>query len=169
MSVPYAPTVGSLMYAMVATLPDIAHTVGVVNKFMHNHGRPHWTAVKHVFRYLVGTKDHNILFGSNKDSCIVGYTDSDFAGCVDIRKSTIGYCFKFGNEAISWKSKLQECTTTSMTKVEYVVASDAAKETLWLGWLAHTFQQVDSDSAQRQSGCCQSVEKFGSPQRLEAY
>ena len=56
-----------------------------------------------------------------------------------------------------------------MTKVEYVVASDAAKETLWLGWLAHTFQQVDSDSAQRQSGCCQSVEKFGSPQRLEAY
>ena len=66
---------------------------------------------------------------------------------MDNRKSTIGYCFKFGNGAISWKSKLQECTTTSTTEAEYIVASDAAKEALWLGWLAHTFRQVDSDSA----------------------
>ena len=63
------------------------------------------------------------------------------------RKSTTGYCFKFGNGAISWKSKLQECTATSTTEAKYVAASDAAKETLWLGQLAHTFRQVDSDSA----------------------
>jgi ATP-binding cassette subfamily B (MDR/TAP) protein 1 len=59
-SVPYAPTVGSLMYAMVATQPDIAHAVGVVSRFMHNPGRPHWNAVKHMFRYLVGTQDYDI-------------------------------------------------------------------------------------------------------------
>jgi ATP-binding cassette subfamily B (MDR/TAP) protein 1 len=54
-SVPYAPAVGSLMYAMVATRPDIAHAVGVVSRFMHNPGGLHWNAVKHIFRYLVGT------------------------------------------------------------------------------------------------------------------
>ena len=107
---------------------------------MHNQGRSHWNAVKHVFKYLAVTKDHGILFGPNK-------TDSDFAGCVDSQKSTTGYCFKFGNGAISWKSKLQECTTTSTTEAEYIAASDATKEAaLWLGRLAHTFRQVDSDS-----------------------
>ena len=76
-SVPYAPTVGSLMYAMVATQPDISHAVGVISRFMHNPGRSHWNAVKHVFRYLAGTKDHGILFGPNQTTGVVGYTDSD--------------------------------------------------------------------------------------------
>ena len=112
-SVPYAPAVGSLMYAMVATRPDISHAVGVISRFMHNPDRSHWNAVKHVLRYLADTKDHGILFSPNPTSGVVSYTDSDFAGCVDSRKSTTGYCFKFGNHgAISWKSKLQECTAT---------------------------------------------------------
>ena len=81
-SVPYAPTVGSLMYTMVATRLDISHAVGVISRFMHNPGRSHWNVVKHVFRYLAGTKDHGILFGPNPTTCVVGYTDSDFAGCV---------------------------------------------------------------------------------------
>ena len=100
-----------------------------------------------MLKYLGGTKDHGILFGPNSTSGVVGYTDSDFAGCVDSRKSTTGYCFKFGNGAISWKSKLQECRTTSTTEPEYVATSDAAKEALWLRRLAHTFRQGDSDSA----------------------
>ena len=146
-SVPYEPVVGSLMYAMVATRPNISHAVGVVRRFMHNPGRSHWNAIKHVFRYLASTKDHGIHFGPNPTSGVVGYCDSDFAGCVDSRKSTTQYCFKFGKGSISCKSKLQECTTTSMTEAEYVVASDAAKEALWLDLLAHTFRQVNSDSA----------------------
>ena len=79
-SVPYAPAVGSLMYTLVATRPDISHAVGVISRFMHNPGRSHWNAVKHVFRYLAGTKDHDILFGLNSTSGVVGYTDSDFSG-----------------------------------------------------------------------------------------
>ena len=67
--------------------------------------------------------------------------------CVDSRKSTTGYCFKFGNGAISWKSKQHECTATSTTEAEYAIASNAAKEALLLGRLAHTFRQVDSYSA----------------------
>ena len=107
-SVPYALAVSSLMYAMVARWPNIAHVVGVVSKFMHNLGRLHLNVVKHVFRYFAGTKDHGILFGPFSTSGVVGYTDSDFAGCVDSCKSTTVYCFKFGHGAISWKSKLQE-------------------------------------------------------------
>ena len=100
-----------------------------------------------MFRYLAVTKDYGILFGPNSTSGVVGCTDSDFVGCVDSRKLTTEYCFKFGNGAISWKSKLQECTTTSTTEAEYLAAFNVAKEALWLGRLAHTFRQVDSDSA----------------------
>ena len=76
--VSYVPAIGSLMYAMVATRPDIAHVVGVINRFMHNPGRSHWNTVKHLFRYLVGTKDSDILFGPNDTSGVVRYTNSDF-------------------------------------------------------------------------------------------
>ena len=171
-SVPYAPTVGSLMYVMVATRPDISHVVGVVSRSMHNPGRSHWNAVKHVFRYLAGTKDHDILFCPNSTLGVVGYTDSDFAGCVDSRKSTTGYCFKFGNGAISWNSKLQECTTTSTTEAEYVAVrrnkrgfmarsacTHVSASRLWLG----------SSCLQRKSWCCCFVEKSGSSQCLQAY
>ena len=64
--VPYAPTVGSLMYAMVATRQDIAHVVGIISSFMHNPGRAHWNVVKHIFRYLVGTKDYGIAFAPDE-------------------------------------------------------------------------------------------------------
>jgi hypothetical protein len=132
-SMPYAPTVGSLMYAMVATRPDIVHAVGVVSRFMYNPGRPDWNTVKHIFRYLVGTQDYGMKFGPNKTLGLVGYTDSDYAGCLDTRKSMSGYFFRLGYGAISWRSKLQDCTATSTSEAEYVAASDTTKEALWLG------------------------------------
>jgi hypothetical protein len=104
---------------MVATRPD----TGVVSIFMHNPGRPHWNVVNHIFRYLVGTQDYDINFGPNEPLGLVGFTDSDYAGCLDTRKSTSGYFFRFGTNAISWRSKLQDCTATSTTKAEYVAAS----------------------------------------------
>jgi hypothetical protein len=108
---------------------------------MHNPSRPHWNKVKHIFTYLVGTQDYGIIFGPNEPLGLVGYTDLDCAGCLDTRKSTSGYIFKFGNGTISWRSKLQDCTVTNTTEAEYVVASDAAKEALWLERLACTFRQ----------------------------
>jgi hypothetical protein len=71
------------MYAMVVTWPDIAHAVCVLSRFMHNLGRLHWNAVKHIFRYLVGTQDHDITFRPNKLSSPVGFTDLNYAGCYD--------------------------------------------------------------------------------------
>ena len=103
-----------------------------------SHTKPLLSLILNI-RYLPGTKDHDILFGPNATSGVVGYTDSDFARCVDSRKSISGYCFKFSNGAISWKSKLQEWIATSTTEAEYVAVSD--------GRLARTFQKVHSDSA----------------------
>jgi hypothetical protein len=74
----------------------------------------------------------------------VGFTNSDYAGYLDTRKSTSEYIFKYGNVAISWRSKLQDCTATSMTEAEYVASSDAVKEALWLERLARTFRQCNS-------------------------
>nr|GEY24136.1 reverse transcriptase domain-containing protein [Tanacetum cinerariifolium] len=108
--VPYALAVGSLMYAMVCTRPDLAHAVGVVSRFLSNPG---------------------ITFGNGKPM-LVGYTDSDLAGYKDNMKSTSGYLMTFAGGAISWQSRLQECVALSTTETEYVAATEACKELLWL-------------------------------------
>ena len=103
--VPYASAVGSLMYAMVCTRPDIAYAVGVVSRFLSNPGRQHWEAVKWIMRYLRVTSKLKLTFGSGKP-VLIGYTDSDMAGDVDNRKSTSGYLMTFSGGAVSWQSRL---------------------------------------------------------------
>ena len=127
------------MYAMVATRPDLAYAVGVVSRYMSNPGKKHWEAVKHILRYLKGTLDAQLTFGSTTSTDVEGYTDSDYAGNADNRKSTSGYIFTYGGGAISWRSKLQECTTLSTTEAEYIAASEAAKEAIWLHRLSADF------------------------------
>lgn len=89
-NVPYASAVGSLMYAMVCTRPDIAYAAGVVSRFLSNPGKDHWAAVKWILRYLRGTSKMCLCFGNGKP-LLEGYTDADMAGDVDSRKSTSGY------------------------------------------------------------------------------
>ncbi|MCO5573090.1 hypothetical protein L7F22_026855 [Adiantum nelumboides] len=132
--VPYSSVVASLMYAMVSTRPDIAFAVGVVSRYMANSGRKHWDAMKHVFRYLKGSASKCLRFGNN-DTSIVGYTDLDYAGCVDTRRSTSGYVFLFAGAAVSWRSCLQNCTSSFTTEVEYVAVSTGSKEAVWLSRL----------------------------------
>lgn len=129
--VPYSSAVGSLMYAMVRTRPDIAHAVGVVSRFLENPGKEHWEAVYWILRYLRGTtRDCLCLKGS--DSILKGYIDADMAGDLDNRKSTTGYLFTFSRGDISWQSKLQKCVTLSTTEAEYIAATEAGKEMVWL-------------------------------------
>ena len=105
--IPYASAVGSIMYAMVANRPNLAYVIGVVSRYMSNPRRKHWEAVKHILRYLRGTKDARLTFGSNNLTEVEGYTDSDYAGNTDHWKSTLGYFFTYGGGAISWSLKLQ--------------------------------------------------------------
>ena len=132
--VPYSSAVGSIMYAMICTRPDIAFAVGVVSRYMSNPGKKHWEAVKGIMRYLNGTRDVCICFGS-KGTCVEGYTDADYAGDMDKRRSTLGYVFMFTGGAVSWRSRLQDCTSMSTTEAEYIAASEACKEAIWLARL----------------------------------
>ena len=101
--VPYAFAVGSLIYAMVATWPDIAFVVGVASCFMSNPGKKHWEAVKGIMHNLNGTQKMCICFGS-KGSDVEGYTDADYAGDMEKRRSTSGYVFMFTGGVVSWRS-----------------------------------------------------------------
>ena len=85
--VPYSSAVGSLMYAMLCTRPNIAYAIGVVSRYMSNPGKKHWEAVKGVMPYLNGTRKVCICFGS-KGACVEGYTYIDYAGDMDKRRST---------------------------------------------------------------------------------
>ena len=124
--VPYALDIGSLMYAMVCTRPDIAHAVGVVSRFMSRPRKQHWEAIKWIFRYLKGSLD---ACASLK---LQGYADADFTGNIDSRKSTTGFVFTLGGTAISWASNLQKIVTLSTREAEYVAATEAGKEMIWL-------------------------------------
>ena len=129
--IPYTSAIGSLMYAMICTRPDIAHAVGVVSWFLTNPGKEHWEAMKWILRYLRGTSKVCMCFG-NGEHMLDGYTDSDMAGDVDSRKSISGFMMTFAGGAVSWKSKLHKCVALSTTEVEYIAITEGCKEDLWM-------------------------------------
>ncbi|KAL5769829.1 hypothetical protein ACOSP7_013983 [Xanthoceras sorbifolium] len=129
--VPYASAIGSLMYAMVCTRPDIAQAVGAVSRYMNNPGKIHWEAVKWILRYLRGTTNKTLCFKGG-DTTLTSYVDADLAGNVDIRKSTTGYVYTLGGTAVSWVSQLQKIVALSTTEAEYVAVTEASKEMVWL-------------------------------------
>jgi hypothetical protein len=96
----------------------------------------HWGQAIHVLRYLAGTRDYALVFhGDDKEdlsTLVLGYTDSDWAGEPDTRRSTGGYVFKMCGAAVSWSSKLQNSSALSSTEVEYVAATRASQEAIWL-------------------------------------
>uniref|UniRef100_A0A383VEJ4 Integrase catalytic domain-containing protein n=1 Tax=Tetradesmus obliquus TaxID=3088 RepID=A0A383VEJ4_TETOB len=133
---PYATLVGALLYLANCTRPDIAYPVGVLARFMANPGMSHWHAAKGVLRYLAGTSTYGLNYSkAGSSSTLIGYTDSDFAGDADTRRSTAGFTFIKGNAAICWQSKRQPTVATSTTEAEYMGAATSVKEALWLGVL----------------------------------
>lgn len=129
---PYREAVGSLMYAMTCTRPDIAFSVSQVAQFCSSPSRSHWEAVKRVFSYLNGTQRYGLTFGTSSEGRLVAYTDADFAGNLDDRRSTSGSVLTLNGGPIAWASRLQKCTALSTTEAEYVAASSTAKDVIWL-------------------------------------
>ena len=140
----YANVVGCLMYAMVCTRPDISHAVGVVSRYMENPGKEHWSAMKWVLQYLRGTSSYCISYNKSSEF-VCGYVDSDFAGDLDKRRSTSGYVFTLAGGAISWMSKLQNIFSLSTTEAEYIAASHACKEAIWLKGLFGEFGRLQQN------------------------
>ncbi|PNX87561.1 copia-type polyprotein, partial [Trifolium pratense] len=122
----YKQMVGSLMY-LLATRPDLAYSVCLVTRFMDRPTELHVTAVKRIMRYLKGTLTDGIMYSHNTDEAnLLGWSDSDYAGDLDDKKSTSGYVFMLETGAISWSSKKQPIVTLSTTEAEYVAASQCA-------------------------------------------
>ena len=123
--IPYASIVGSLMYGQTCTRPDISFAVKILGRYQSNPRVDHWKAAKKVLRYLQETKDHMLTYKRYGHLKVIGYLDSDFARCVDIRKSTFGYLFLLVEGAISWKSVKQSIIATSTMEDEFVVCFEA--------------------------------------------
>jgi hypothetical protein len=145
-STPYANLIGSLMYLAVTTRPDIAYTVGALARFTSKPTTAAWQAAKTLLRYLSSTANLKLTYsGSSVHTTLGIYTDADYAGCPDTRKSTSGYVLTMNGGTIDWRSKKQSTVTMSTTEAEYVAAASAVKEVLWFKHLASSLDLKISD------------------------
>ena len=141
---PYQSLIGSLMYGMVGTRPDIAFAVGVLSKYASNFGKAHWQAGKRVLRYLQGTKALPIRYkGQLEDLQLICYCDADYASDTDSRRSVTGYVVMLANAPVSWKSVQQKTVALSTMEAEYMAIGEAVREVKYLRQLMNEL------------GCCQ--------------
>ena len=129
---PYTAVIGSLMYAAVATRPNISHAIQCLSQFTSKFSQTHITAIKRVLRYLNGTRNLGITYRPTHDPEVLGYTDADWTQDISDRKSTSGYVFLLSGGAISWSSKKQTSIALSTMQAEFVALSHATKDALWL-------------------------------------
>jgi hypothetical protein len=128
---------------MVMTRPDISFAVGQVARFCSKPGMAHWEAVKRIISYLSGTLQYGIRFSGSYNQELTGFSDSDFASDKDTRRSTSGLLFLRHGGPIAWRSKRQSCVTLSTTEAEYVAASEATREAVWLKRLLNEIEHVE--------------------------
>ena len=141
--IPYASAVGSLMQVQVCTRSDLAYIVGMLGRYLSNPGMDHWKAVKRVMRYLQRTKDSTLVYRKSDQLEIIGYSDSDFVGCQDSRRSTSDYVYLLAGGAISWKSVKQTLIAPSTMATEYIVCYEASNQGIWLRNFVTGLQIVD--------------------------
>ncbi|GKB60220.1 retrotransposon protein, putative, ty1-copia subclass [Tanacetum coccineum] len=133
-NVPYASAVGSIMYAVRCTRPDVAFAQNITSRFQQNPGEPHWTVVKTILKYLRNTKDMFLVYGGNPEAelRVECYCDAGFETDRDDTKSQTGYVFILNGGAVDWKSSKQSTTAMSAIEAEYIAASEAAMEAVWI-------------------------------------
>ena len=130
----YQQQIGSLMYLMTATRPDLAFSVSNCARYMSNPSEEHYKALNRIWQYVRTTQNKGLLYNISDEEALslIGYVDSDWGGDYTTRKSTTGYLFTFGNTPISWSSKLQKSVAISFCEAEYMALKEAAKELIWL-------------------------------------
>ncbi|CAH9099164.1 unnamed protein product [Cuscuta epithymum] len=140
----YRSLVGGLNY-LTHSRPDLAYCVSMVSRYMQKPSKQHFGAAKRILRYVAGTLEYGLWYSSVKDLKLRGYTDSDWAGCVDDRKSMSGSVFDLGSGAVTWSSKKQETIALSSSEAEYVAAGAAAKQALWISKVLKDLGCAQSD------------------------
>ena len=138
----YRKLVGSLNY-LTHTRPDIVYSVNLISRFMHEPSKLHYAAAKRILRYLQGTKKFGIKYKKENNCKLIGYTDSDWAGSIDDRKSTSGYVFCLGSNVIAWSSKKQKTIALSSAEAEYIAATDATCEAVWLRRILSDMEHIE--------------------------
>jgi hypothetical protein len=136
----YQSRIGSLTYLATQTRPDIAFACSVLSRFLVNPSKDHMNSAGRVLRYIAGTKTLAIVYGGTAiqdpdNGELHGYSDSDFAGDIEYRKSTSGYVFFFAGGVISCQSKRQTVTALSTTEAEYYALYKAVMEAAWLRYV----------------------------------
>jgi hypothetical protein len=112
----YRKLVGSLVYLTI-TRPDISFAVQQVSQFLQTPRHLHLTAVRRIIRYVHGTPTHGLFFPASNSTHLAAYSDADWAGCADTRRSITGWCVFLGDALISWKSKKQDRVSKSFTGI----------------------------------------------------
>ena len=127
----YRRLVRSLIY-LITTRPDISYAVYQVSQFMSSPRHLQLAAVHRIIRYLRGSPTRGLFFPTDTSLQLVAYSDADWAGCPDTRRSTTGWCMFLGDALISWRCKKQDRVSKSSTEAEYRVMSTACSEIVWL-------------------------------------
>ena len=134
----YRSMIGSLLY-LTPSRRNIAFSVGVCARFQVAPKESHLTAVKWIICYINGTADYRIWYSKDSNECLARYSDADWVGCIDDRKSTSGGCFYLGNNLVSWMSKKQNSVSLSMAKDEYIATGSCCAQLLWMRKLLHDY------------------------------
>lgn len=127
----YRSLVGGLIY-LTHSRPDLAYAVSLVSRFMQRPSKVHLGAARRVLRYVAGTLDYGMWYNKSDEVKLVGFSDSDWVGCIDDRKSISAYVFNLGGSAIAWSSKKQATVALSSTEAEYIAVAGATCEAVWL-------------------------------------
>ena len=128
----YQSAIGSLLYLSIATRLDITFAVSNMARFSSKPTTQHWTGVKRIMRYLKGTINLGILYTKQGSKECIGFSDADWAGDLDNRKSTSGYLFQISGGPVSWRSKKQSSVALSTAEAEYVALASSAQEAMWI-------------------------------------
>jgi len=139
--------VGGLIY-LTHTRPDIAFSVGVVSRFMQQPSKVHYGAAKRILRYIAGTLDYGIWYSNTNNFRLCGYTDSDYGSSLDDRRSVSANVFTLGSGAVTWSSKKQATTTLSTSEAEYIAATSATCQAVWLRRVLADLQQVQKGATE---------------------
>jgi histone deacetylase 1/2 len=126
----YRSTVGALQYLTI-TRPDLSFALNKVSQYVQGPTDKHWAAVKRVLRYVKRTLDQKLQF-QKSDNTLNAFSDADWAGCPDDRRSTGGFAVKMGSNLVSWSSKKQPTVSRSSTESEYKAIANVAAELIWI-------------------------------------
>ena len=117
---------------LIATRPDMMFVVSLISRYMENPTELHLLAAKRVLRYLKGTTEFGIFNKKRGDDELAAYTDSDYAGDLEDRKSTSGYVFLLSSGVVSWSSRKQPVVSLSTIEAKFIIVALCACQAVWL-------------------------------------